>query len=125
MPMVARLRVLMVEDQDDLRELIGSALRDYGVAVTTAADGVAAQALIESDEEFDVVFTDVRMPNGVCGVALAESIRETRPHARVILTSGFAPAQLPQLPPGVAFLPKPYRLKQLFAILSAVAAAEE
>ncbi|UQY86207.1 response regulator [Stenotrophomonas rhizophila] len=123
--MLTRLRVLMVEDQEDLRELIGSALRDYGIAVTTAADGVAAQALIDSGEEFNVVFTDVRMPNGICGVTLAESIRETRPHARVILTSGFAPEQLPPLPPGVAFLQKPYRLKQLFAILSAVAAAKE
>ena len=121
MPMLTRLRFLMVEDQEDLRELIAAALREYGVAVTTAADGVAAQALIDSDEEFDVVFTDVRMPNGVCGVTLAEAVGRTRPNARVILTSGFASAQLPPLPPGVAFLQKPYRLKQLFAILTAIA----
>ena len=111
------IRVLMVEDQTDLREMIGLALRDLGIDVATTADGHEAAELLKGEARFDVVFSDVSMPNGMSGVELAERAAEIRPGIRVILASGFAKGQLPPIPKGVAFLPKPYRIGQLLEAL--------
>lgn len=113
-------RVLLVEDQPDLREVIGSALAEHGVDVVLAEDGRCAEALIGEDGNFDVVFSDIEMPNGVSGIALAETVATRLPHAQMILASGYARSQLPPLPANVTFLSKPYRLKQLIALFNAV-----
>lgn len=113
------LRVLMVEDQEDLRALIGQALTDFGIEVHTADDGPSAVKLIEESDAFDVVFSDVNMPNEMSGLELSAHVATVLPNARMILSSGYARSQLPPLPEHVEFLPKPYRLKQLLAMLRA------
>jgi len=110
------VRVLLVEDEDDLRMLVGEALRMTGYRVSTAADGPEAVRAMER-EPFDVVVSDVSMPNGMSGIELSEHAARLQPNARVILASGFARAQLPALPGNVIFLPKPYRIPQLLALL--------
>ncbi|PPU78194.1 response regulator [Xanthomonas sp. NCPPB 1638] len=120
--MTESLRLLMVEDQEELRELIGEALRDAGITVDTADDGHAALRMLREHGPYDVVFSDVRMPNGMSGIELSEQVAQLLPQARVILASGFAKAQLPPLPARVDFLPKPYRLRQLIDLLKGVAA---
>ncbi|WP_421575314.1 response regulator [Stenotrophomonas maltophilia] len=111
------LRVLMVEDQQDLRELIGQALQDFGIEIHTADDGPAALRLMQDPGGFDVVFSDISMPNGMSGVELSEYVADVLPNARIILASGYARSQLPPLPDHVEFLPKPYRLRQLVTLL--------
>ena len=111
------LRVLMVEDQEDLRELIGQALRDFGIDVHTATDGPSAVQLIDLNGGFDVVFSDINMPEGMSGLELSAHVANALPNARMILSSGYARSQLPLLPDNVEFLPKPYRLKQLMTLL--------
>ncbi len=111
------LRVLMVEDQQDLRELIGQALQDFGIEIHTADDGPAALRLMQDPGGFDVVFSDISMPNGMSGVELSEHVADVLPNARIILASGYARSQLPPLPEHVEFLPKPYRLRQLVTLL--------
>ena len=111
------LRVLMVEDQQDLRELIGQALQDFGIEIHTANDGPAALRLMQDPGGFDVVFSDISMPNGMSGVELSEHVADVLPNARIILASGYARSQLPPLPEHVEFLPKPYRLRQLVTLL--------
>lgn len=118
------LRVLMVEDQQDLRELIGQALQDFGIEIHTADDGPTALRLIQEAGDFDVVFSDISMPNGMSGVELSEHVATALPNARMILASGYARSQLPPLPEHVEFLPKPYRLRQLVALLQAPAPAQ-
>ncbi|MFE0500785.1 response regulator [Lysobacter soli] len=113
---MSEVRVLLVEDEDDLRLLIGEALRMTGYRVSTAADGPQAVTAMER-EPFDVVVSDVSMPNGMSGIELSDHVARLQPHARVILASGFARAQLPALPGNVIFLPKPYRIPQLLALL--------
>ncbi|NIJ77787.1 CheY-like chemotaxis protein [Xanthomonas campestris] len=120
--MTEPLRLLMVEDQQELRELIGEALRDAGIAVETADDGHSALRMLRESGPYDVVFSDIRMPNGMSGIELSEHVAQLLPQARVILASGFAKAQLPPLPAQVDFLPKPYRLRQLIEMLKGVAA---
>ncbi|AOX61016.1 MULTISPECIES: response regulator [Stenotrophomonas] len=111
------LRVLMVEDQQDLRELIGQALQDFGIEIHTADDGPTALRLMQDPGGFDVVFSDISMPNGMSGVELSEHVADVLPNARMILASGYARSQLPPLPDHVEFLPKPYRLRQLVTLL--------
>ncbi len=112
------IRVLMVEDQEDLRDMIGLALQDMGISVDTTADGHEAVAMMESRQDYDVVFSDVSMPNGMSGIELSEHVARTQPSARMILSSGYARSQLPPLPGNVEFLPKPYRLRQLLELLT-------
>ena len=119
---MSEVRVLLVEDEDDLRMLVGEALRMTGYKVSTAADGPAAITAMER-EPFDVVVSDVSMPNGMSGVELSDHAARLQPNARVILASGFARAQLPALPGNVIFLPKPYRIPQLLALLPRRAAS--
>jgi len=113
----------MVEDQHDLRELIGQALEDFGIEIHTADDGQTALRLLRELGNFDVVFSDISMPNGISGVELSAHVAEALPNARMILASGYARSQLPPLPDHVEFLPKPYRLRQLVALLQAPAPA--
>lgn len=111
------LRVLMVEDQAELREMIGTALRDFGIDVHTANDGPDALKVIHENDEFHVVFSDVNMPNNMSGLELSAHVAEVLPNARMILSSGYARSQLPKLPENVAFIAKPYRLRQLVDLL--------
>ena len=109
--------LLFVEDEISLRGLVGDALAENGFAVSLALDGRAALELLATTR-FDVVISDVTMPGGFSGIQLAEHIREHHPETRVILVSGHARAQLPPLPAAIEFLPKPYRIGQLFALLA-------
>lgn len=111
--------VLFVEDQDDLRDLMQDALADMGYDVTLARNGVEALDLLEGGQAFSHVVTDVSMPEGVSGLDVAMEAMRRQPDARVIVASGFQRSQLPPIPEGVAFLPKPYRLKQLLSVLEA------
>lgn len=109
--------LLFVEDEISLRGLIGDALAENGFDVSLALDGRTALELLAATR-FEVVISDVTMPGGFSGIELAEYIREHHPETRVILVSGHARAQLPPLSAAIEFLPKPYRIGQLLALLA-------
>ena len=111
--------LLLVDDQADILSLVAEALQALGIEVTTACSGVEAIELLKGPSRFDFVFSDVSMPLGVSGVDLATEAARLQPQAMVILASGYAPTQLPSLPQGVTFLPKPYRIHQLLDIMAA------
>ena len=113
---MSEVHVLLVEDEDDLRMLIGEALRMMGYRVTPAADGRQAVDAMEHGC-FEVVVSDVNMPGGMSGIELADHVGRLQPRARIILVSGFARGQLPPLPANITFLPKPYRIPQLLELL--------
>lgn len=82
--MTDSLRLLMVEDQQELRDLIGEALRDAGITVDTADDGHCALRMLRENGPYDVVFSDIRMPNGMSGIELSEQVSQLLPQARII-----------------------------------------
>lgn len=82
-----RIRVLLVEDDGDSRELLAEIL-ESDFDVTTAPDGLAGLAAFEADAP-DVLVTDESLP-GLCGTALAQRVKALRPEARVVLVSGYA-----------------------------------
>lgn len=110
----AQPTVLLVDDDENILDVVQESLRDAGYAVLTAANGSQAlQILTEDAGKLDVVFSDVSMPGGMSGIELAQHAYQVRPNLRVILTSGYSPNWLPELPPNCEFLPKPYEMSDL------------
>ena len=83
-------KVLVVEDDDDVRPFVIEILQDLGYTAIAAESGPAALRLLDHGMAVDVVFTDVRMPDGMSGFQLAEEIRRRLPSVAVVLTSGMA-----------------------------------
>lgn len=82
--------VLVVEDEVLIRMAVTDYLRDCGYRVVEAGNGDEAMALLKTDAELDILFSDVNLPGVINGFALAQWIRRERPGMRVILTSGIA-----------------------------------
>ncbi len=89
-----RLRVLLVEDDADLRPVLKELLAAQGWEVVEVPDGKAAQAMLAADSSLDVVVTDVVMPGGVSGVDVARRAAQLRPGLPVVLISGYPTAIL-------------------------------
>jgi CheY-like chemotaxis protein len=106
--------ILVVEDDDDVREFAVHVLRDRGYTVIEAVNGGVALVLLEQDLPIDLLFTDIVMPGEPDGVALAERAKELRPNLRVLYTTGFAGAsRFRQHAIHGKVLGKPYRSRQL------------
>lgn len=113
--------VVLVDDNDDVRETVAEALKSLGYRVTEAASGDEALDLLESRAgEFDVVVTDVIMPGKLDGLALGRIVRKRWPKLGVLLTTGFA-GDADNDPAGGAVefsvLTKPYRKEELARML--------
>ncbi|HZZ30433.1 MAG TPA: PAS domain S-box protein [Phenylobacterium sp.] len=109
-------RVLVVEDDDLLRSQVERQLRGRGHTVTVASNGAQALRLIASDQVFDLLMTDVVMPEGINGRELAERARAIAPAMRILLTSGHNEDAFLRGNGGHGgddFLPKPYRRAEL------------
>ncbi len=87
-------RVLLVEDDADVREVLMESLAASGWEVTQAEDGAAACAVLEGDVPLDILVTDVVMPGMVSGVALVRAAARLRPELPVLLISGYPTATL-------------------------------
>ncbi|MGE0101360.1 MAG: sigma-54-dependent transcriptional regulator [Blastocatellales bacterium] len=82
-------KILIVEDDPDLRDLLQDDLEDAGYNVSVAIDGRAALAHLERNQEvLDLMITDVRMP-GVGGDQILAAMREKRPESPVIVITAF------------------------------------
>lgn len=88
-PQQRRCRILVVEDNDDVRELAESMLEMAGYDVLSAPSGERALGLLESGEQADLLFTDVIMPGGMNGLELIERVHATRPGLPVLVTTGY------------------------------------
>jgi CheY-like chemotaxis protein len=105
-------RILIVDDEVEVREILAETLEDFGYVVATAASGEEALPTLLGDRGIALVITDVRMP-GMSGLELADEIRRQRPEVKVVLISGYF---LPQVVPQ-RFLKKPFHMKDLASIV--------
>jgi two-component system cell cycle sensor histidine kinase/response regulator CckA len=112
-----RETILLVEDEEAVRGLARLILNQSGYKVFEADCGAAALDIwAERASQIDLVLTDMVMPGGISGRALAETLRQTRPDLKVVYTSGYSPSksgQDPSLLDGLKFLPKPYNPDKL------------
>jgi two-component system cell cycle response regulator CpdR len=83
-------RILIAEDNDDLRDLVVRALSEDGHDITEAADGAAAlDHLRKAEVEFDLLLSDVKMPV-MDGIALALATGRDHPNVTIMLMTGYA-----------------------------------
>jgi CheY-like chemotaxis protein len=108
--------ILVVEDEDMVRSMMGEVLRSYGYQVIEASNGKDALELLRrSQEHIDLLVTDVIMP-GMSGKQLAARLLEKTPALRVLFVSGYtgdAIADHGVLEDGVYFLQKPFTPQSL------------
>ncbi|PWB63499.1 MAG: hybrid sensor histidine kinase/response regulator, partial [Bradyrhizobiaceae bacterium] len=120
-------RILVVEDNPAVRQVVTLQLAELGYHVVEAQNGEGALGILERGEPIDLVFTDVVMPGGMNGDALARAARSLRPGLRVLLTSGFAKSTTEDRTSPEEFkhlLSKPYRKIDLALKLRALLDAE-
>jgi two-component system response regulator PilR (NtrC family) len=86
---MADARVLVVDDEQSMRELLGIMLRQVGYDVTQADGGEAAIQTLKSADAFDLVITDLRMRK-VDGLAVLRAAKEHSPHTVVLVVTAFA-----------------------------------
>ena len=113
------LRILLVDDEEIVRQTIGEYLRECGRLVDEAEDGTAALR-VEAVTAFDVALLDIRMP-GMDGLSLLGRLREQRPRLPVLLITGHGDVQLAEeaLARGATgLLTKPVRLLELDEVLA-------
>ena len=103
-----RIRVLFVEDEFFIREWIAQSLAEQGFAVDSVTNAADALSHI-TRAPIDVLLTDINLPGGMDGAALARRARELRPDVAVIYASARAALLKHEARvPGSVVLPKPY-----------------
>lgn len=108
--------VLVVEDDEDVRETAVTLLKDLGYPVLEAASGWEALDILTQRSDIDLLFTDIVLPYGLRGPELAQEAQKVRPGLKVVYTSGytengaFAAGVMDR---GAAFVGKPLRLEEL------------
>ena len=88
-PMGSGETILLVEDEDRLREVGHKMLESLGYRVLTATNGEEALEIYRSAEGVDLVMTDLVMPE-MGGLELVQSLRETDPHVKALAITGYA-----------------------------------
>lgn len=110
--------ILVVDDESTLRSILADMLATNGYACITAANGVDAVRILETEVvPIDLLVSDVRMPGTLNGVELADKVRARRPDAGIILISGYPTDALEReiRVRGYRLLEKPFRQYQLEA----------
>ena len=117
--------VLVVEDTAEVRAYSAEVLRELGYRVLEAPDGPSALHLLgrPAGARVDLLFTDVILPGGMTGPALAERARALRPRLKVLFTTGArggAVSESGRLGPGMEVITKPFAYADLAARTRAV-----
>jgi DNA-binding NtrC family response regulator len=115
--------ILVVDDEESLRIVVGDLLTHLGYHVLSTSNGEDALALAaDYPGKIDLLLTDVVM-DPISGPALAEALARTRPEMKVVFISGYATATLApdgNLKPGTVLVNKPFTMKMLSAKLREV-----
>ncbi|WP_207482318.1 hybrid sensor histidine kinase/response regulator [Arenibaculum pallidiluteum] len=111
------LRILMVEDNPEVGAMTRSVLQRQGHHVELATNGRSALEILETGKRFDVVFSDIVMPEGVGGLDLARHVRLRWPSVAVILATGYSDQVQDAVAEAFQVLRKPYDYGELEQVL--------
>jgi len=101
---------LVVEDDDDVRQLASVLLEETELRVVECESAEAALSVLHRlDGAVALIFIDIRLPGLIDGVDLARLVRAHWPQVDVIVTSGDPGDRIERLPDGVVYLQKPWR----------------
>lgn len=113
--------IFVVEDEPAVRSVVEVTLKSLGYTVITAGSGPEALELWPSHaERINLLMTDIVMPGGINGIALAARLMKENPSLKVIYTSGYS-TEITEghfdLPPKTRFLQKPYLVETLASVV--------
>ena len=107
--------VLVVDDDDGVRDAVVLALESGGYTVLRASDGEEALEVVRSHSDIvDLVITDLNMPKGG-GEALIDDLADAHPNLPVVVVSGYSSSDSGDLPDEVLFVPKPFSSQVLLS----------
>jgi two-component system response regulator PilR (NtrC family) len=112
-------KILVVEDEKSMRDLLGLMLRKEGYSVATADSALQAKQLLESGESFELVISDVSMP-GMSGLDLLREIRRIAPETAVVIMTAYGTKQtaIEALNEGASYyVEKPFDLDEMKAVV--------
>ena len=122
----AQKRILVVDDEDHIRNILMRTLIAEGYDVTGASSGAEAVSRVE-DETFDVLISDVRMP-GMDGLETVRAIKARQPDIIAVMASGVSEEEIAQADAiaagAIAYFTKPYTLDELLTTLEEVLRGE-
>ena len=107
--------ILVVDDEPEVRKLVGAMVTHYGYKVFTADNGEHAIAIFKKHRPIDLLLTDVVAP-GMSGPMLADRLAEMQPGLKVLYISGYDNTQVVRhyvVDKGHFLLPKPFTLEEL------------
>ena len=100
--------ILVVEDEPALLMLLSETVRALGYKVACASNGTEAMSIIDDGFDFDLLLTDIVMPGGMSGFALARNVRQLMPDIPIVYMSGYSGYDESEMGEVVApMLPKP------------------
>jgi PAS domain S-box-containing protein len=108
--------VLLIEDEDIVREVIREVLSEAGYRVLCAGDGPAGLNLLQSGGRIDLLVTDVGLPGGMNGRQVADAGRSLKPHLKVLFITGYAENAAVgngAMEHGMEVLTKPFEISEL------------
>jgi PAS domain S-box-containing protein len=116
-----KAKILVVEDQADVRAVATGFLTDFGYDVVEAPDGIVALRLLAEQSDIDLMFSDVVMPGGLNGFDLAQAAQQIRPDLLIVHTSGYPKGAMvhleePRLKDNIIM--KPYRREELQRLMA-------
>jgi CheY-like chemotaxis protein len=118
--------VLVVEDNDAVRDVAATMIADLGVETLTASNGSEALHILETRKDIDLVLSDVIMAGGMNGPELAARALKMRPELKLLFMSGYAPGsvrQMQNLPDAIDLVNKPFTRTDLTSkVMRALAA---
>jgi PAS domain S-box-containing protein len=110
--------ILVVEDDDRVREITLKRLESLGYAVAEARSGPEAIKLLKSGEPVDLVFSDVVMPGNMTGYDVAQWVATMKPNVKVVLATGYdSKSNAPAASTNITVLDKPYTRERLAQIM--------
>jgi len=116
------LRVLLVEDDPEVRAVVGSFLNSLGCTVTARIDAEQSLQVLRAHRSHGLLLTDIALGTGMRGTELAQHARQLQPGLPVLLMTGFSSGVV-ETPPGSHLLHKPYTRAELARALAKVLGA--
>lgn len=112
--------VLLVDDEDVIRELLSEMLTSSGYKVLEASDGTQALVLLDQADQVDMMVTDIGLSGGLSGTQLAQIARRHYPGLKTLFITGYAEdaaVRSGELPPHTRVLTKPFPLEEFSRLL--------
>ena len=123
MSTTAKARILVVDDEDDLRMLLDHVVSSAGYHVTTAEDGQDAILKIQNNT-FDLALLDIQMPNA-SGIEVLKYLKKNAPTTKAIMLTGYADLKYAMEAREYGardFISKPYKLEDIMKTIETVLA---